>query len=212
MADVKLWKNVAINMQSAIATAKTITDITKADPAVVTSVSHGYSDGDIVFLEVSGMYQLNDKAVRVASSSTDTFALEGVDSTDFDTFSSGTCAVVTMGSSITTALDVSASGGDFSMIDTTTIHDSSKTEVPGLPNPTSYSMTHIWDSTDAGQIAMKAASDNQAKRVFKFDIGSKIFYFAGYVGFSGLPGGSAQDKVTTQSVITMSNSPSYYSS
>jgi hypothetical protein len=35
--------------------------------------------------------------------------------------------------------------------------------------------------------------------------------FNGYVGFAGAPAGSAQDKVTTQAVITAEGTPTYYS-
>ena len=214
MADPIVWKNVAVSMQSAIASTQTVTAITQANPGVVTLAGHGYSDGDIIYLEVSGMYQLNEKAVRVASSTTDNFALEGVDTTDFDSFSSGTAQLATLGTTISTATTISASGGDFDFIDTTTIHDNTKKQIPGLPNAISFQMDHIWDMTDAGQSAMKSASDGQGKRVFKFQFGSggKIIYFAGYVGYSGLPGGSAQNLVTSNAVITMNGTPTYYAS
>ncbi len=214
MADPIVWKNVAVAMQSVIATAKTITGITKADPAVVTSTAHGYADGDIVYLEVTGMHQMNEKAVRVANQTADTFECEGVDSSAYETFASGTAQVVTLGTTITSATTISASGGDFDFIDTTTIHQAAKTQIPGLPSAITYQMDHIWDMEDAGQAALKAASDVQAKRVFKFQFGSggKIIYFAGYVGFSGLPGGSAQQLVSSSAVITMNSTPTYYSS
>jgi len=214
MATAIVWKNVAVSMQSAIAAAKTITGITKANPGVVSSTSHGYSNGDEVYLEVQGMHQVNGRVFRVASTATDTFALEGENTTDFDTFSSGTAQKLTMGTSISSAIDVSASGGEFDMIDTTTIHSAQKTEMPGLASAISYSMNHIWDPTDAGQAALKAANDVQGKRAFKFQFGTggKVILFAGYVGFVGLPGGSAQDKITCSSVVTMNGTPTYYSS
>jgi len=36
--------------------------------------------------------------------------------------------------------------------------------------------------------------------------------FVGYVGFSGSPGGNAQDKVTTGATITAYGTPTYYAS
>ena len=214
MANPIVWKNVQVSMQSAIAATKTITGITQANPAVVTCTAHGFSNGDIVYLETQGMRQVNEKAVRVASVTTDSFQLEGIDSTLFDAFLSGTAAEVTLGTTISTATSISASGGDFDFIDTTTIHDNSKSQIPGLPSAISFSMEHIWDAADAGLIAMKAASDTQAKRVFKFQFGTggKILFFAGYVGCTMLPGGSAQNLVTTQAVITMNGTPTYYAS
>lgn len=209
-----VWKNVAVAMQSALAAAKTISAITKASPGVATSTAHGYSNGDIVFLTVSGMYQLNDKPVRVANVTANTFELEGIDTTLFDTFSSGTAEKVTLGTSITTATTVSSSDGNFDFIDSTTIHANSKSQLPGLPEATTFTMDHIWDVTDTGLLALKAASDNQAKRVFQFTFGTggKKMLFAGYVGCSLLPGGAAQQLVTTPSVITMNGTPTYYAS
>ena len=214
MANPIVWKNVAIDMQSVIGEAITITGITKADPGVVTAVAHGLADGDIVYLEVQGMRQLNEKPVRVANKTTDTFELEGVDTTLFDTFSSGTAQEVTLGSSITTATTISASGGNFGFVDTTTIHANAKSQIPGLPEPVTFTMDNIWDVTDAGLLAMKVASDAQARRVFKFTFGDggAVFYFAGYVGASLLPGGQAQGLVTTSAVITINSTATYYAS
>ena len=86
--------------------------------------------------------------------------------------------------------------------------------MPGLPNPSSFSFDNIWDVSDAGLKAMKAAGDAQAKRAFKFTFGTggQIMVFTGYVGATLLPAGQAQGLVTTQSVITMNGSPTYYAS
>lgn len=82
-------------------TAKTISGITKANPAVVTSNSHGFSNGDEVFISgVLGMTEVNGKNFKVASVSTNTFALKdmtstNVNSTGFTTYTSaGTAARV----------------------------------------------------------------------------------------------------------------------
>lgn len=201
-------------MESAIGTAISISGVTKANPGVATSVAHGLTDGKYIYLEVQGMRQINQRVVRVANAAADTFELEGIDSTDYDTFVSGTAKELTFGNSISSATTVSASGGEFDMIDTTTIHDSQKSEVPGLPSAISYEMDHKWDYADAGQIAMKAASDIQAIRAFKFQFGTggKILVFAGYVGFTGAPGGSAQALVTCRSVVTTLGTATYYAS
>ncbi len=59
---------------------KTITAITKANPAVVTSSSHGYSNGDYVNISsVVGMTEVNNKTFKVANKTTNTFELQDVD-------------------------------------------------------------------------------------------------------------------------------------
>lgn len=212
MANAKVWKNVAVAMQSAIGAALTISAITKAATGVVTSTAHGLTNGDIVWLQIQGMYQLNNKAVRVANVTANTFELEGVDTTLFDTFSTGTAAKVTLGTSITTATQITADGGDFDFIDTTTIHDAQRSQIPGLPNASKLTMENIWDISDAGLKAMKAASDNQAQRVFclTFGTGGQKMYVGGYVGASLMPTGQAQQLVTTPAVITINGTPTYY--
>jgi len=210
---VSKWSNVAVAVQSAIASAKTITAITKASEGVVTAASHGYSNGDYVLLAIQGMYQLDGVVARVSGVTTDTFELEGLDTTLFETFTSGTAQEITFGTSLTTATTVNASGGDFDFIDVTTIHDNVKKQIPGLPSPGTFTMDLMWDLADAGLIALKAASDNQAQRAVRFTFanGQKVV-FNGYVGASGLPTGGAQDVVKTSVVITMFGKPQVYAS
>jgi len=82
-----------------------------------------------------------------------------------------------------------------------------------LASPISYSFENIWDVSDAGLVALKSASDTKAQRAFKFTFADgQIMVFNGYVGATLLPGGNAQDLVTTSVVITMFGAPTYYSS
>ena len=70
--------------------SQNITGITQANPAVVTSNSHGFTNGDRVFItSVSGMTQVNNREFTVANSTTNTFELSGIDSTGFDAYVSG---------------------------------------------------------------------------------------------------------------------------
>ncbi len=219
MSTVRKMSNVAVAMQSGLGGALTIDGITMASPGVVTSTSHGLANGDFVLLTIQGMYQLNGRVFRVSSVAASTFELEdttggtGIDTSTFDAFVSGTAQKITFGTSITTAASMDASGGDFDFIDTTTIHSNVKSQIPGSANPITKSFDNLWDIADAGQIAMKTASDAQAQRAFKFTygVGGPIEVFSGYVGFTGAPTGAAQDKITSPATITAFGSPSYYS-
>lgn len=69
---------------------KTITGVTQANPAVVTSTSHGYSNGDRVFItSVVGMTQINNVEFTVAGATANTFELSGVNSTGYTAYASG---------------------------------------------------------------------------------------------------------------------------
>jgi len=68
---------------------KTISAITKANPAVVTATSHGYADGDHVWINnVVGMTEVNGRRYTVANKTTNTFQLSGIDSTNYTTYGS----------------------------------------------------------------------------------------------------------------------------
>lgn len=213
MTTATKWSNIGIAIQSALAAATTITGITKANPGVVTSVAHGYSNGDYLVTTITGMSQLDSMVVRVANKTNDTYELEGVNTTDFDTFSAGTAEKITFGTTLATATSINASGGDFDFLDTTTIHDNVKKQIPGIANPATFSFDNIWDVSDAGLIALKTASDSQLKRAIKFAFAnSQKLTFTGYIGCSLLPTGSAQEIVKTSAVITMFGKPCVFSS
>ena len=200
----KIWSNVQIAVQSALAAAKTITAITKASPAVATSTAHGYVNGDYLVLAVLGMFELDNRTVRVANVTANTFELEGIDSTAYTTFTSGTAQAITFGTTLSNISDVNVSGGDFDQIDVTTIHDNVKKTIPGTASPINIGMTANWDPTDAGMVALKTASDARAQRAVRvtFSDGTK-WLFTGYIGATNAPTGSGQQKVTTPLTISV---------
>jgi hypothetical protein len=72
-----------------IATTKSITGITQANPAVVTSNNHGLTNGtQILITGVVGMTQVNDIIHTVANATTNTFELSGINSSGYTAYSS----------------------------------------------------------------------------------------------------------------------------
>jgi hypothetical protein len=80
--------------------AQSITSITKAAVGVVTKISHGYSDGDRLYLSsMVGMTQLGSREVVVTNKTADTFELYDSDgnaiaTTGYGTFTSGNMASI----------------------------------------------------------------------------------------------------------------------
>jgi len=88
------------------ADAKFIEGATQANPVVVTSQAHGFSDGDIIGIySTSGMTELNGVIYKVANKTTDTFEL--TDEADVDIDGSGFTAW-TSGGTIRHGVDGSA--------------------------------------------------------------------------------------------------------
>lgn len=196
--NISTWSNVAVAVQSALAAADTISAITKANPAVVTSTAHGLANGDYVLLSVQGMHQVDGRIFRVANQAANTFELEGVDSTLFDTFVSGSAQAITFGTTVTTVTGVQVSGGEFDKDETTTIHDAQRSQIPTVASPMAFSMESIWDVADAALIALEAASRAKTTRAVRitFSNGQKVL-FNGYVGCTLVPTGTAPGKVVT---------------
>lgn len=201
---------LTMSMQSAIAASKTITGITKAAPGVITSVAHGYSNGDIVLLEVEGMTELNKRVVEVVSVATDTFQIAGpdgttgLDTTNFGTFVSGTAKKLTMGTSITGVQGFSSAGGEIKFVDSTTVHDTYDKQIVTGATALSYSLEMQWDPANAGQQAMQAAFEARSSRAFKITWPSGAYaMFYGSIGYSGAPGGDSQGITTTQAAVSL---------
>ena len=77
----------------------TITAITKASPAVVTQAAHGYTTGQTVWLNTTGMIELNTRFVTVTVIDANNYSINSlsgtaIDSTTYTTFASGTAARV----------------------------------------------------------------------------------------------------------------------
>lgn len=204
-------------MESAIASPVTITGITLASPGVVSATSHGYSNGDIVLIECLGTLQLNGRLFKVVNQATSTFQLagpdgtNGIDTTNYTAFTSGTVKKVTLGTTITGCMDFNAGGGDIKTVDTTTVHDTQDTEIVVGATAQSYDMTVQWDPSAAAQQAMKAAFIARANKAFKirWPDGAYILFY-GTVGYTGAPGGGKQGVTSSPAKISMLNSLTEY--
>lgn len=207
------WSNVAIDVQTALATAVPITGITKASPAVVSYTGTDPVNGDYVVLDIVGMYQLDGVVARVANvnAGSNTLELEGIDSTLFETFVSGTFQVISFGASMTNVQDVNPSGGEPEFADITTIHQNIRTRVPVVTSPLSFSMTGIFDAADAAMIELGKATRTITQRCirFRFANGSKMVFQA-YVSAPGVPTGAAQQVVQTPISLEAQGIPTIY--
>ena len=207
---IKTNSGLKLFMESAIATAKTISGITKAAPGVVSSTTHGFVNNDIVLLEVQGMVELNGRLFKVVNSAADSFQLAGVDgstgidTTLYNTFSSGTAKKVTLGTSITGVQEFTFSGGDIKTVDTTTVNDLVDTQIVVGAAAQAADLTMQWDPSSAAQQAMIAAFQTRANKGFKvmWPDGAFVLWY-GTVGYTGAPGGGKQGVTTSPAKITM---------
>lgn len=100
---------------SAFASSKTTTVATNAAECVITSAAHGYSNGDIVEMS-SGWGRMHLRDFRIKSVTTDTFVLEGFDTTNTGFFPTGSglgsVRKISTFTQITQVMNPQSSGGD----------------------------------------------------------------------------------------------------
>jgi len=213
MPNPKLWSKVVIALQSALATAVTISGITKANPGVVSFSGTDPANGDYVLLLVTGMNQINGRVFRVASLSAGvSFELEGEDTTLYDTFAAGTAQVITFGTNLDVISAVTVSGGERAEVNVTTVHDDQDKVILGNASSIAFAMEALHDIADPGLIALAQADATKAKlaaHITFSDLSRTLLY--GQVSATLIPTGSTGDKVTTPVKFTLASRPTGYS-
>lgn len=173
-------RNARLEMQATIDTAKTLTAITKANPAVASSAAHGLANGDVVVLAVEGMTEVDGLVVRVANVTAGTFELEGINSTGYGTFTSGTAREVLTWVTISGATQVNFGSGSAEQLDKSTLVDRTKRYEAGLPDQPNITVNIFGDVTDAGQVAVEAAGVSGTSMAFRYTRKTgKLSYFGG---------------------------------
>jgi hypothetical protein len=156
---------------STIATVKTVSAVTNAAEAVVTSTAHGYSNSDVVIM-FSGWGRLNKRAFRIKSVTTDTFVLEGADTTNTTFYPSGTgigtVQKVSTFTQITTVMNPSSTGGEPKTVNYKFIESDVEFSLNDGFTATSYTIDMDADSIGtAGYTALKALTEVQTDTVLK---------------------------------------------
>lgn len=210
-----ILRNASLSIQTALATAKTITGISKVSEAVVTG-THDYSIGDYILLYgVVGMTQINNRVVRVKSvSTTVSFVCEGLDSSDFTTYASGGSAQkITFGASFDNVTQVSLPDAAPTKIDITAIDDDETQQAFGHAAAQEGSLSLIANPLSTAVIEVQTADAAQERRAFLMTLssGQKALFNAYCSGGSGFDGGVGAAG-TAQISLTLRNKPQWFAS
>ena len=189
------------------ATAKTITALTNANPAVATSVAHGYTTGDEILI-TSGWEDATDSVYKITVLTADTFSISGLDTTNTGFFPSGTgtgtAQKISGWTAIPQVLTISGSGGDARFTDVQLLARRNSLKIPTGFNATSITMSLAHDAAQAGYIAMQGISRNLSKVAFKQVIsGGAVTYGYGYLNVSELPKLNSNQVNTVDAALTV---------
>lgn len=172
------------------AAAKTITAMTNANPAVCTSVAHGYTTGDEVLI-TSTWEDATDTVFKVTVLTADTFSLTGLNTLDtgfYPVGGTGTAQKISGWTAIPQVLTISASGGDPRFTDVAPLAKRNAIKIPTGFNATSITLSLAHDASQAAFITMLDISRSLTKVAFKQVIsGGSVTYGYGYMSASEMP-------------------------
>lgn len=193
---IEVGREYRLELGTVLATAITVTGISKAAEAVVTAVNTFQAGDWVMFGEVVGMVELNYVTARVKAPSGSSFTLEGIDSTAFGTWTSGTCQKITTWSTVAQATSVDFGSGSAEEIDVTVLLDSARQVQPGLLTQPTISVNVFSDYSSSAQAAIDVRA--YASTVTPFRATKK----SGHVrGWSGVPS-TIGESVNVNSPIT----------
>lgn len=214
-ATALILRNAVVQIQTALATSKTITAISKASEASITA-THDYSVGDYILISaVGGMTQINDRVVRVKTvSTTVSFVAEGVNSTGWTTYTSGgTAQKITFGASFDNITQIELPDAAPDEVDITSIHDDERQIVFGHNAAQKGTLSLIANPLATAIVEVQTASAANARRALMITLssGQKALmnaYVSGGAGFSGGVGAAGTGQVS----LTLRNAPQWFAS
>ena len=181
----------AFYFSQTFASAKTVTVATNANPAVLTSTTHGYATND-EFLFTSGWEDATDSVFKANVLTADTLNPLGLNSTNTTYFSAGTgtgtMQKISSWLQIPQVLGVSSSGGDARFVDIQPLSKRNGVKYPTGFNPMGITLDLGHDPAGTNYATMLDVSRTFTKVAFKqVTGGGGVTYGYGYMIVSEAP-------------------------
>lgn len=173
MANVR-GRNVRVEIAATYASDVTVTAVSLASPGVATASSHGLANDTVgYFYDVVGMAQLEKQACRVKNQATNTFELQGLNTTGYSAYTSGKFKSVATWATLAEATSYSIGGGASDKLDVTTLLDIVRKEEQGLLPTQNVSMNVIaQDTPSAAMLLLESAVQTQGLVVVRVTLGN----------------------------------------
>lgn len=214
---VKLPNGVILSLATAYGAAKTVTGVTNANPAVVTtSVAHGVSNGALIEV-TSGWNEINNSIVRVSGASGSALNYEGVNSSNTILYPAGSGVgsfrEITGWTQIQQIIGVSTSGGEMQFTNYAFLEQNFESQLPTQASAQSITLQIADDPTLLGYIALKAASKSRALTGLRAALpdGSFILY-NGYVSLNETPSFNKGEIMSVNATFSLLGQPVRYAS
>ena len=191
MANVK-GRGVRVEIAATYAAAKVVTAVTTASTGVATSAAHGLANDTVGYWSgVAGMAQLEGQATRVKNTATNSFDLQGLNTSGYSAFTAGNFIPVATWATLSEATSYDIGGGAAEKLDVTRLIDITKQEEQGLLPVRNVTMDVIaQDTPSAAMLLLEAAVQTQGAVVVRITLGNGAVRV--YRAEPSLPGESVQ--------------------
>lgn len=200
-------EGATFNFANTFASAKTISAMTNANPAVATSTAHGFSSGDEILL-TSGWEDATQSVYQITVIDANSFSINGLNTSNTQFFAAGagvgTAQKVSGWTAIPQVLSISTSGGDPRY---TTIQPLAKRNAINVPtgfNATSITLSLGHDPSNAQYQTMLGISRSLTTVAFKMALsGGGTSYGYGYMAVSEVPSLNVNQANTVNCAFTL---------
>lgn len=213
---VSVPNGALVAIASGYGSSLTVSAVSNANPAVATSTAHGLSNGD--FVEVtSGWSRLTNKIVRVSGVTTNTFNLEGYDtsSTSIYPASGGTGSVrkVSGWTQLAQILTSSSSGGEQQFLTYQFLEADAQKQIPTFKNAAGLTFSIADDATQAGYQLASTANDDRLQRAVRVTLPSgSILLYNVYISLNKTPSLTVNELMACQTTMSLLAETVRYSS
>ena len=196
-----------VALAAAYGTPISITALTNANPAVATATAHGLTNGDIIEV-TSGWSRLTGKVVRVSGVTSNTFELEGIDTTSTSIYptggGTGSVREVTSFTQLSQILSSSSSGGEQQFLDYQFLEADAARRIPTFKNAAGLTFSVADDATQAGYILASAANDDRLVRAVRVTLptGAVILYNA-YISLNKTPSMTVNELMAVEVTLSL---------
>jgi hypothetical protein len=204
---VKLPNGGTFAIASSYGSVINVTALSNANPAAATAAGHGLANGDVIEV-TSGWSKLNNRPVRVANVTVNTFELEGVDTSSTTAYPAGggigSVRKVNTFVQMAQVLDTGTSGGEQQFVQYQFLEADQESNIPTTKSAMTLTLTLADDDTLPGYKEAVKANEDRLMRVVRFALpGGSTIYYNGFVSVNETPSTTQNQVMSVQATIAL---------
>lgn len=187
----RLPNGIKIHVATTLEAAKAISGISNQNPAVATSASNGYENGNVILLN-SGWNGINESVFRLIDVAAGSFKLEGVDATDLIQFPAGTgggsARRATGWTEVQQVMESTTEGGEQQYTTFSYLDEDIERRLPSTKSAMGVNLSIADDPSLPGYAVLKAASRDRQARVVRITLpGGGFLFYNAIISFNEIP-------------------------